>query len=89
MLMGRFALLLLTIGCFSSALAVVYSTHQSRKLFAELQNLQKGRDDLDVEWGRLQLEQSTFATHGYIEAVARERLGMHMPKPDAVVIVKP
>lgn len=87
--MGRFALLLLTIGCFSSALAVVYSTHQSRKLFAELQNLQKGRDDLDVEWGRLQLEQSTFATHGYIEAVAREKLGMRMPKPDAVVIVKP
>jgi cell division protein FtsL len=87
--MGRVLILFLITSCFSSALAVVYSTHQSRKLFVELQLQQKFRDDLDVEWGRLQLEQSTFATHGNVEMVAREKLGMGLPKRDAVVIVKP
>jgi cell division protein FtsL len=87
--MGRFVLLALVCVCFASALAVVYSTHHSRKLFAELQAQEKLRDDLDVEWGRLQLEQSTFATHGHIEAVAHDKLGMRMPQPPSVVIVKP
>jgi cell division protein FtsL len=87
--MGRLAILSLVAACFASALAVVYATHQSRKLFAELQAQAKVRDELDVEWGRLQLEQSTFATHGHIEAVARGKLGMRLPRPDAVVIVKP
>lgn len=72
-----------------SALAVVYAKHQSRKLFIELQTLQKGRDDMAIEWGQLQLEQSTLVTHGRIENTARVKLGMMLPPPDAVVIVKP
>jgi len=87
--MGRLVIIALVLACFGSALAVVWSNHQSRKLFAELQAQQKQRDDLDVEWGRLQLEQSTFATHGNVEVVARQRLGMRLPRIDSVVIVKP
>lgn len=72
-----------------SALAVVYAKHQSRKLFIELQTLQKSRDDMAIEWGQLQLEQSTLVTHGRIENIAHAKLGMMLPPADAMVIVKP
>lgn len=72
-----------------SALGVVYAKHQTRKLFVELQGLHKARDDMDIEWGRLQLEQSTWATHGRIEEMANAKLGMKLPEPNEVVILKP
>jgi len=72
-----------------SALAMVYAKHQSRKLFIELQTLQKSRDDMAIEWGQLQLEQSTLVTHGRIENIAHAKLGMMLPPADAMVMVKP
>jgi cell division protein FtsL len=66
----------------------VYVKHESRKLFVDLQQLQTVRDDLNVEWGQLQLEQSTWATPGRIENVAVSRLGMVIPEPQAVVTVR-
>lgn len=74
---------------FVTALGVVYAQHSSRKLFIELEQLQQTSDELDIEWGRLQLEQSTWARDGRIDAVAREKLEMKLPPPDEVVIVKP
>jgi cell division protein FtsL len=74
---------------FASALGVVYTQHQARKSFVELQALQAVRDELNIEWGRLQLEQSTWATHGRIEVIARDKLDMMIPSPAAVVLVKP
>ncbi|MDD3519380.1 MAG: cell division protein FtsL [Chromatiales bacterium] len=71
-----------------SALGVVYSKHQGRKLFIELEALNQERDALNVEWGQLQLEQSTWATHGRIEEVARDRLGMALPDARSAVIVR-
>jgi cell division protein FtsL len=71
-----------------SAVGVVLSKHYSRKLFVELQTLEKKRDELAVEWGRLQLEQSTWATHGRIEKLARERLRMGIPTPDSTIIIQ-
>ena len=73
----------------SSAVGTVLSKHQSRKLFVELQALETGRDDLEIEWGRLQLEQGTRATHGRVERLARDRLHMHIPTPATTVIVRP
>lgn len=70
-----------------AALATVAARHESRKLFVELQQLQRERDELDIEWGRLRLEQSTHATHALIETVAREQLRMSVPAPDDIVIV--
>ncbi len=80
------ALLLLVV---LSALAVVYSKHQSRKLFVELNSLQKSRDAMEVEWGQLQLEQSTWATSGRIEKLARQRLQMTQMEYEKIIIVKP
>ncbi|GAB4358062.1 MAG: cell division protein FtsL [Gammaproteobacteria bacterium] len=90
--MGRFsqvAFVLLVGAVLGSALGVIYAKHQTRKLFVELNGLQKERDELQIEWGRLQLEQATWATHGRVERIARQRLKMQIPAPEEVVIVKP
>ncbi|MGD2137355.1 MAG: cell division protein FtsL [Gammaproteobacteria bacterium] len=83
----RLPLLLLAV--LMSAVAVVYAKHQGRKLFVELQVLADERDAMDVEWGQLQLEQSTLTMHGQIERAARERLGMINLTAANTVIVKP
>jgi cell division protein FtsL len=87
--MGRLMVIGLAIAVFTTALGVVFSTHESRKLFVELQGLQRVRDEMNAQWGRLQLEQSTWATHGRIERIANEKLDMVIPPPGAVVIVRP
>lgn len=71
-----------------SALGVVYAKQESRRLFVELQKLESERDDMDVEWGQLQLEQSTLTTHGRVEKEAGERMHMSIPAPDAVVMLR-
>jgi len=72
-----------------SALGVVYAKHQSRKLFVELNSLEKKRDQINVEWGQLQLELNTWASHGRIEDKARKSLGMTGLEHDKVIFVKP
>ncbi len=72
---------------FLTSLAVVLVKHESRKMFVELQGLETVRDELNVEWGRLQLEQGTWATHARIESLARDKLGMEVPRADAIVLV--
>ena len=72
----------------AAALAVVQSRHEARKLFVELQQLQHERDELDIDWGRLRLEQSAHATYGLIETVAREELEMSVPTPEQIIIVR-
>ena len=85
----RISLLLLIASVLTSALAVVYAKHQARGLFVELQQLERTQDRLDTEWGQLQLEESTWATHGRIESLARSQLEMEIPEPDSLVIVRP
>ncbi len=72
----------------ASAILLIYSKHQSRKLFVELQQLRYEVDALNTEWSQLQLEQSAWSGHGRIERIARNRLSMIMPEPDSVVFVK-
>lgn len=72
-----------------SALSIVYAKHQSRKLFVELNILEQKRDQLNVEWGQLQLELNTWASHGRIENKARKNLGMTGLQHDKVIFVKP
>jgi len=71
-----------------SALAAVSTSHRARKLFIEFEREQQRMRALEVEWGQLQLEQSTWATHARIEQIARDKLGMHAPKPGQIVSVE-
>jgi len=82
-------LLLLVASVLTSALAVIYAKHQTRNLFAELQQLERMQGLMDTEWGQLQLEESTWATHGRVESLSRRQLGMVIPAPKSLVIVRP
>lgn len=79
-------LLLLLVGC---ALGVITSQHKARKLFVELQKEQEAAKQMDVEWGQLQLEQSTWAMHARIEKIAAKYLQMQVPAVERVQIVAP
>ncbi len=84
----RPALLLATIFAATvSAISVVSVKHQSRKLFVELQGLERARDAMQVEWGQLQLEQSVWATHDRIQRIARDRLDLYVPPASKTVLV--
>ncbi len=74
--------------CVSSAIALVYTKHESRKLFVELEELTTERDELNIEWGQLQIEQSTWATHGRIEQVANDKLSLVRPEATEVFVIE-
>ncbi|NLG76181.1 MAG: cell division protein FtsL [Xanthomonadaceae bacterium] len=85
----KVAMIALWASLFASALAVVWSRHETRTLFVELQSLHADRDALEIEWGQLKLEQSAWATHGRVEQTARGSLRMVIPRPNEVRIVTP
>lgn len=74
--------------CVMSAIALIYTKHESRKLFVELEQLTSERDELNIEWGQLQIEQSTWATHARIERVALEELSLVRPKSTEIYIIE-
>jgi len=85
---GIAVLVLLLIAVMASAIGVVYARQQSRALFGELTRLTHEKDDLDTEFGRLELEQATWAEPNRIEQVARGQLGMLAPGTADTVVVK-
>jgi len=72
-----------------SALSVITLRQQSRTLFAQLQTLERQRDSLDIEWGRLLLEQGAWSQHQRIEKIARARLGMQLPDSNQIEFISP
>ena len=83
------ALPLLWLATLASAAGAVYCKHRARALFVELEGLNARRDNLEIEWGQLQLEQSAWSTHAFVERVASTRLHMAMPPPKEIEIVAP
>jgi cell division protein FtsL len=72
--------LLLLLAVIVCALAVVTSQHKARNLFVALQKEKDLAQQMDVEWGQLQLEQSTWATPGRVEKIAEMKLQMQLPR---------
>ena len=85
---GAVIVLLLLIAVIGSALGVIYSREQNRRLFVDYTQLIKDHDDLNVEFGRLELEQATWAETNRIEQVARGQLGMVVPDAASTALVK-
>lgn len=85
----RLLVALLVVANVGSAIAVVYARHEHRQLFVALTRLERERDELNIEFGRLQLEQATWAESNRIDQVARNRLGMVFPQADETVVVRP
>jgi cell division protein FtsL len=85
---GVFGLLILLSAVMVSAIAVVWTRHQSRVLFVQLTQLQGQRDDLNIEYGKLELEQATWGEPRRIDTEARNKLGMAMPTPQNIKLVQ-
>jgi len=82
-------IVLLTGAVLASGVGVVYTQHTNRQLFIQLQSLQAERDQLEIEWELLQLEQSTLVTDIAVEKTARKRLKMRIPDPGEVFYITP
>jgi cell division protein FtsL len=85
---ARVLLAILVVANVLSAIGVVFARHEHRQLFIALSGLEKARDELNIEFGRLQLEQATWAESNRIDQVARERLGMKFPEAGDIVVVR-
>jgi cell division protein FtsL len=78
----------LWLGALGSAAGAIYCKHRERELFVELERLNARRDNLEIEWGQLQLEQSAWSTHAFVERVANTKLGMAMPPPKQIEVTQ-
>lgn len=88
MIGARLLLAVLIAANVLSAIGVVFARHDHRQLFIALTGLERARDELNIEFGRLQLEQATWAESNRIDQVARERLGMKFPETSDIVVVR-
>jgi cell division protein FtsL len=81
---GTFIMFVLLAAVLGSALGVVWTRHESRVLFVALTTLQNQRDELNIEYGKLELEQATYAEPRRIDDEARQKLGMVNPRPQDI-----
>ncbi len=89
MRLGAALLVLLIVATLGSAIAVVFARQMHRNVFIQLNTLQRERDDLNTEFGKLQLEQATWAENNRVEQIATGKLGMIYPNSKDVVVVRP
>jgi cell division protein FtsL len=85
--LGALAVGVLLLAVVASGIAVVWARHQDRAAFVQLSKLQSQRDTLNVEFGRLELEQATWASPSRIEQIARGQLGMISPPAASVEMI--
>ena len=83
------AMPVLWLAVLGSAVQVIYARHKARDLFVRLERLNAQRDSLDMDWGRLQLEQSYWSSNAFVERVANAKLRMNLPQTRDVRIVRP
>lgn len=82
-------LLVLTAAVLATAVGVVVLRHESRQLFAALQEAEAERDAARVEWSRLQLEQAWLGDAARVESQARDELGMESPDDVRILVTSP
>ena len=87
-MMRALLLALLIVANVVTALLVVRNRHEHRQSFISLTRLEKARDELNIEFGRLQLEQATYAESSRVNQVARMQLEMAFPRTEDVVVVR-
>lgn len=85
----RVIVVVLILANLISAIGVVHARYRHRQLFVELSRLEKSRDELNIEFSRLQLEQATWAESNRVDQIARTRLGMKTPEPADIVVLRP
>ena len=87
--MNRYVLLaVLVVANVATALLIVRDRNEHRLAFVAINKLDKARDELNIEFGRLQLEQATWAESNRVDQVARSRLGMVFPRTEDIVVLR-
>ena len=71
----------------ASAFSVIYYTHLNRQTTSQLEQLLTKRDELDIEWRNLVLEQNSLAEHSAIESKAKKLLKMKRPDANSEIII--
>lgn len=90
LLQGRIVMLvLLALAVLLSGMAVSLVKYESRKLFTEMERLRVQRDELAVDWSRLQIELATWAEQGRVKESAVTRLDMQVPQVADMMVIKP
>ena len=81
-------LTVLVLANIATALLIVRDRHEHRQAFVALTRLEKARDTLNIEFGRLQLEQATWAESNRVDQVARVQLGMVFPRTEDTAVLR-
>lgn len=79
---------LMLVAVVTCALSVVTAQHKARKLLNELQNEKESAQQMEVEWGQLQLEQGTLGSSARVERIASKQLHMHLPKTGQSIVIR-
>ena len=82
-------LIILAVLVLLSALAVIYSKYYSRQVFLDIQQQEKALEQYEVQWGQMQLEQTTLAAQNRVETIARDHLKLVVPPREAIIYLKP
>ena len=81
------AVLALVVGVVASGVWIVEVEHRSRQLFIQSEALSRELEEIEIDWGRLQIEQSTHGAHSLVETTARQRLQLVEPSDDQLAVV--
>lgn len=79
----------LAVAVLATCLSIVDASHRCRQYYSRLQALEAEQWQMQEQWGRLLLEQSTWASHHRVERMARKQLGMRLPRADELEVVLP
>jgi cell division protein FtsL len=81
-------ILLLSVLVMLNAVAVVYTSHVTRKLITQWDQLLQEQDRLDIEWRNLLLEEQSQSEHSRVTRMATKELNMSRPLPKEEVIIR-
>lgn len=70
-----------------SAFAVVYVKDLNRRLVSDLQSVQQARDNLQIEWGQLLLEENTWSTQARVQQIAQQKQDMVVPATKTITVI--
>ena len=84
-----FVLVALWLAVLVSAAGAIYTRHRAREQFVELERLHRERDQLEVQWGKYELDKATLSANALVEQVAVKQLRMAAPDPAAIKVVEP
>lgn len=86
--LSRLRLVLLFVAILISALSIVYVKDLNRRFFVQYQMLESVHDQIQVDWGKLLLEQGAWSAQSRVQEVAQSQLKMHAPSPQEIVLIK-